>query len=350
MSVLTRLRRSLALIAGVLALVLALSACGTSGKADPTAGSAGLLPAAEGKTAYPLTLTTNFGETVLPKRPERIAIVGGLGELESFLAMGATPVVTSSKADDWPWFAPYATQLKDATLIDPWADALNVEAIAAAKPDLIVAITLGTLSDEYQKLTAIAPVLAIKGDTEVWKLDWKTITRALAAPLDLTAAGEASIAKTEQYLTDGAAKNPQYRGKTISFVMNRGQEAGLQLVNIADSPLEGVLSEMGFAQHPQRSAVGEGDISLENLKLVEADALLVARHGGRGTVEEASAWLEGSEIFKSLDVVKRGDVAFIDPDATGALPIAWAMSYPNQLTIPYLVDQLNGSLHGVLES
>ncbi|WP_287220865.1 hypothetical protein [Rhodococcus sp. (in: high G+C Gram-positive bacteria)] len=77
-------RRTRALVAAGAALLVAVTGCSSSqdtASDDAATASDTFLPEAEGTTTYPLTLHTPYGETVLEERPERIAIVGGLGEL-----------------------------------------------------------------------------------------------------------------------------------------------------------------------------------------------------------------------------------------------------------------------------
>lgn len=329
----------------------ALAACGEDTADEAATDAPALLPAAEGTTAYPLTLETPWGETVLEERPERIAVLGGLGELEAALALGVSPVVTPWESDDWSWLPAHADQFAEAEVISPWADSLAAESILAAEPDLIVAISYGNLEDDFDRLSQIGPVL---GPAEPGVADWQSALRSLGEALDLAEAAATVAAETEQVVTDAVADHPQYDGKTVGIVINRGQEGGLEFVNRSGSPAEAILTELGFAPHPNADRFSDddwGDVAMENLGLVDADGLVVARHGGDGTIEEASAWLEGSELYASLDAVRNERVAYIDADpATGALDIAWAFSYPNALAIPWTVGELNTAFAGVFDA
>ena len=60
----------------VLSAVMVVSCTATPGSepsAPATSGEATLLPAAEGQTGYPLTLTSPYGESVITQRPTRVA-------------------------------------------------------------------------------------------------------------------------------------------------------------------------------------------------------------------------------------------------------------------------------------
>ena len=44
-----------------------------------------------------------YGETVLDGVPQRIAVVGGLGDLETVVALGLAPVLTPWTVEDMGW-------------------------------------------------------------------------------------------------------------------------------------------------------------------------------------------------------------------------------------------------------
>jgi iron complex transport system substrate-binding protein len=335
-------------IACVLLSSLALTACsgGDGDESGSDAAEDALLPEADGDTTYPLTYDTPYGETTIPERPERVAVLGGLGELEVVLGLGVSPVAAPWESADWPWWAEHADQLADAEVVDPWADALPIESLAATEPDIIVALSYAGLEDDWDALTTIAPVLAPEDEGD---LPWQETTEIIGDALDLRAEADQLIVDAEAAVTEAASEHPEYEGQTLGLVMNRGEEAGLEFLNTAGSSTEELLTRLGFAPHPnaEELAAADGEFSLENLQMIEADRLLIARHGGSGTVEDAVHWLEDSEIYGSLDVVQRDAVGFIDPDESGALPIAWALSYPNVLTLPWTVDQLTEAMASI---
>ena len=309
--------------------------------------AAALVPAAEGTTTYPLTLTTPYGTTTLEERPERIAVVGGLGEVDVVLALGVKPVVSPEKADGWAWYPQFTEQLAEATVINPWADAMEIEAILSAKPDLIVAFS-GDVENNYERMAKIAPVLGFEtadGDPG----DWRAVTTAVGAALDLTKAADQAIADAEQHVADVAAENPQFAGKTLAVLINRGQASGIEFVNAAGTPAEEILSGLGIAPHPNAAAfAGDNwEVSLENIGMVDGDGLLIAQHGGEGTVEDAESWLSASPLFQALNVVKEDRVSYLLPDpTTGGLDIAWSFSHPTAVNLVWTVDALNEALEG----
>ncbi len=103
-----------------------------------TPSASGLLPAAEGKAAYPLTLKSPWGETILTERPERIAIATGANDLDNTLALGVAPVW----ADDWQASYEWTTAAgsKQIEHRGEVTDTIPVEDIATSEPDLIIAV------------------------------------------------------------------------------------------------------------------------------------------------------------------------------------------------------------------
>lgn len=340
-------RRTATTLALALTAALTLTSCAPADDAA-TSGDAALLPAAEGTTSYPLTLETPYGQTVLEERPERIAVIGGLGDEDAVLALGVAPVV-GIEGSAWAWLEGTRADETQAT-VDPWADALQIETIAAAEPDLIVASTYAGIADSFERLSVVAPVLVVEPVAD-YEWDWRELTREVGRALDLSAAAEEVVAATDARVADAAAAHPEYAGRTVSILINRGATAGIEFVNVQGSTGEELLSELGFAPHPKAAELAAsefGEVSLENLSLVDADAIVVAEHGGEGTPEEAKTWLEASPLYQNLGAVQRGAVGFIQPNPeTGALDLAWALSYPSALSVGWTVDQLNTAFDGL---
>lgn len=341
--------RSTAVVAATLVALLALSGCSASDDASDNATSdSSLLPAAEGTTSYPLALETAYGETTLEERPERIAVIGGLGDQESVLALDIAPVVGS---DSGMYYWNEGTRFDEVdTFVDPWADAFEFEKLLAAEPDLIVASTYGKLEDDFERLASIAPVLVVEPSGD-YAWDWRELVRSVGEATDLASLAEREITETESRITEAAEAHPEYNGRTVSIIINRGQEAGIQFVNTGASPATELLDELGFAEHPNIAELDKlewGDVSIENIGLVDAEALVVARHGGDGTVEAATEWLEGNPLYQQLGAVQAQRVAFIDPNPeTGGLDLAWAFAYPNVLANRWAVDELTTAFDGL---
>ena len=149
--------------------------------ASETAGA--LLPAAEGKTEYPLTLTSPYGGSVIDKRPTRVATVGANAvDTELLLAMGGVPVTTNGLGfNKAPWLTEAAAgRIELVFQTESW-DQYPYESIAAAKPDVIVVFGYD-LTNSFAKLSEIAPVVTSdKPWTGYFSNPWQDTTFASSA-------------------------------------------------------------------------------------------------------------------------------------------------------------------------
>lgn len=355
--------RRRALIAGALSSAAALTALAACSQGSDSASSAGTaLPEGEGTTTYPLELTTPYGTSTLEARPQRVAVVDGFGSLESTLALGVSPVVTTTEADAIaeisPWLEPHRSQVESAAVINPFEDAFPFESVQAATPDLIVAAADTRLEPKYDRLAQIAPVLGAETDLSqqqtVTPEGWKTTIRLIGKALDLSAKAEEVIASVDEGVAAIATDHPEFAGKTVAVLINRGQDYGIELVNRADSVAEELLTQMGFAPHPKAQeflTMGQGNeigsVSLENIGLVDADILVVGRHGGGGDPAEAATWMESNELYTRLPAVQNGYTVYLNEDELQSM---WAFSWPDALNIPWSTETLSTRIAQVLTS
>jgi iron complex transport system substrate-binding protein len=288
-----------------LAAILTLTGCastGDSGKegaaAPQSSGPVGLLPAAEGTTTYPLTLTTWAGESVLKQRPERIAVFGESPNLDALQALGVTPVYTITE-DPYPWrdtaWVQKIEKVDTATRKDP----INFEGIAATKPDLIIAVGALWEKTDFAKLADIAPVLDTKEQAET---PWRDLQRLVGSTLDLAAAADKAVGTAEQAIAETARTHPQFAGKTITIGNDYGPQYGLSYFTAAGGIAEGILGDLGFKPGPNAAKfVQEDVVSDENQSLLDADLLVVVY------IDEATRKArEAKPLFKALKPVSEG--------------------------------------------
>ncbi|MFC7659245.1 ABC transporter substrate-binding protein [Pseudonocardia benzenivorans] len=162
-----RLRRAGAAAAALLAL--AVGACsGPSqdtrpGNTDVATGGTLFATADEATAAFgadvapgvfPRTITHAAGTTRLEKKPQRIAVLDS-GELDDVIALGLTPVVMANPNNTPP---SYLAEKTAGTATAGDTNNLNLEAIAAARPDLILGSKLRA-DQLYDRLSAIAPTV-----------------------------------------------------------------------------------------------------------------------------------------------------------------------------------------------
>ena len=153
------------------AAVAAVAACGTE------------KPGAVAKDGS-VTVKHMFGETKVPAPPKRV-VSAGFTEQDDLLAVGVVPIAVTNWWGDqpfgvWPWALPKLGGAQPEVL--DLANGIQVDRIAALKPDLIVATNAGLDQDTYNKLSEIAPTIAQSGQDaffEPWKNQAATIGQAV---------------------------------------------------------------------------------------------------------------------------------------------------------------------------
>src|SRR5690606_23443011 len=115
--------------------------------------------------SFPVTVEHALGTTVIPARPERVATVSWANH-EVPLALGVVPVgfAAANFGDDdgdglLPWVAARLQELgaEPPALFDE-GDGIDFEAVAATRPDVILAAYSGLSRADYETLSQIAPV------------------------------------------------------------------------------------------------------------------------------------------------------------------------------------------------
>ncbi|MFC9709405.1 ABC transporter substrate-binding protein [Paenibacillus sp. NPDC056933] len=138
----------------MLAFVLVLAGCGkTNSTTEPSQDAdSGSAPAEE--TAGPVTVKHSGGELKLDKPAKRVVTLEWT-YTEDVVALGVQPVGSADNANYKVYVTPEAA-LDDTVTDVGTRDEPNLEAIAALKPDLIIA---NSNSNIYDQLNAIAPTL-----------------------------------------------------------------------------------------------------------------------------------------------------------------------------------------------
>ncbi len=171
----------LALITLLLSFSLILTGCGadkeeTKEAAPQTEEKADSTEQAE-STTY--TVEHAMGTTEVPATPEKVVILTNEGT-EALLAMGVTPVGAVKSwlpAEGSDYYAHIMDQMEGVQVVGTESE-VNVEAIAALQPDLIIGNKMRQEAI-YDQLKAIAPTVfaeTLRGD---WKENFKLYSKAI---------------------------------------------------------------------------------------------------------------------------------------------------------------------------
>jgi iron complex transport system substrate-binding protein len=333
MTVPTRFTRR-AWIAGALAAPLALAAC--SGGED-TASDASDAGASEGFT--PVTIEHALGTAEITEKPERVVTLGQ-GSAETSIALGIIPV----GIEEYPWGADpetgYLPWIHEAIteaggeLPEQFTGSteLDVEAILALEPDVILAPWSGITQEQFDVLTDIAPTVAYA--EQPWVITWEeqitTIGKALGE--DRAAAGLID----EITATFEEATQPGYADHTFSFIYNSGP--GTLGVFYQDEQRVAMVRALGLVVDPVNQELGEWDvpgtdsamIGLENAdKLADSDLIFTFYSDEANRTET-----EAQELYAAIPAVASGAVV-----APTDQSFVTGSSIINPLTVPWALER-----------
>jgi iron complex transport system substrate-binding protein len=333
----------------LLALLLAVSivaACG--GGDDDDDGAAVAAESSEAETgAFPVTIEHKYGETTIDAEPARIVTVG-LTEQDALLALGVVPVATTEwfggyPGSVWPWAQDELDAIgAEAPASVGESGAISFERIAAARPDLILAVYAGLTDDDYEKLSAIAPTVAQPGDYVDYGVPWEELTVTVGRAVGKEAEAEAIVADVEAAFASAVEAHPELVGAEAVVAT---PEAGAVWVYAPEDVRGRFLTDLGF-EVP--AWVGEisgdefgGTLSLEQLDKLDLDAVvwldaLSADVGDRfpGPIYGAlPVHTEGREVHLS---------SFDDP-------LGGATSFVSVLSLPYLLDGIVPKLSAAVD-
>ncbi|MFC8126389.1 ABC transporter substrate-binding protein [Streptomyces sp. NPDC057302] len=321
-SIRPRRLRATAAVALAVAGALSLAACGSgdgSGSSDDGSGSKAVAQggddfakAAEqtakmGTTAkpgeFPRTITHARGKTELKARPKRVVVLD-VGELDNVVSLGIKPVgYAPTEGDDGipGYLKKDAGSPKDIGTIN----ALNLEAIAGLKPDLIIGSELRA-AKLYPQLAKIAPtVFSIRPG-----FTWKENYLLNAAALDKTATAKKKLAAYEE---KARSLGRDLGDDKPTITMLRYMPDRVRLYAKA-SFIGTILDDAGLPR-PKNQQVNDlaTEISTEKIDDADADWIFTGVYGDAEKTGRSAA--EKNPLWKKLDAVKGGRAKDV-PDET----------------------------------
>jgi len=300
------------------------------------AGAAGALLVAACSTdgsdddATPKTVTIKhlFGETTIPAPPKRV-VSAGFTEQDDLLAVGVVPIAVTNWFGDqpfgvWPWALPKLGSAQPAVLnLD---NGIQVDQIAALKPDLIVAVNAGLDADTYQKLSAIAPTIAQSGN-EAFFEPWKDQAAAVGTAVFQGRQMKQLISAVDGKFADVAKNNTAFKDKKA--VLLAGSFFGGTLTATLPGWRTDFLTAMGF-QVPDSIgayAVDDHRAAIPRDKLADAlDSADVLIWSTESDADQAA--LLADPAVAALAATKANRNVFTGKDLAGAIAFASPLSYP----------------------
>jgi iron complex transport system substrate-binding protein len=306
----------------------------------PAEGAASSDTSADTAVQYPITIQHAFGETILNEKPERVATISW-GNQDVPLALGIVPVGVSQAnygvldgSSLLPWTLEGFKSLGvDSPVIFNDTDGLNYEAISDAAPDVILAAYSGITQEEYDLLSAIAPVVAYP--TLAWQTYWRDQIIMDATGIGMREEGEQLVSSLEQLIAEKTAQYPQITGKKAAFVYFNPSDLGKFYIYLPTDPRAAYLTDLGM-EFPESvlnlskdSASFALELSAENVDVL-TDIDIIIAYGDTALLEAMKA----DPLVGTIPAVQRGSVALI----TDGTPLA-ASATPSALSIPATIDE-----------
>lgn len=299
-------------------LLIALTAgCAATGTTDTAAGNSDVaiggerFSTADEETAkfgasvapgvFPRTLTHANGQTEIAKKPERVVVLD-TGELDAVLSLGITPVGIPSTegANSIPSYL--ADAVKDAKTVGTIQE-LNLEAVAALKPDLIIGSQLRA-DKLYPQLAQIAPTVFSIRPGFPWKENFRLAASALG---EETKAVEVLNAYQDKATALGKDVPGDPKISLLRFLPEKIRLYG-------NASLIGVILKDAGLSRPENQNIEDlaAEISSENLAAADSDWIFYTSYGTPEATGEKAA-LEGP-IWNKLEAVKAGNVQRVNDD------------------------------------
>lgn len=317
------------------ALTGLLAAC-TTGSNDTSSNTTS--SAASGES---YTVKHAFGETTFTAVPQKIAVVNFWKNPDVLLALGVvpagTPVVTygANAKGSTDWFDAKLAELGGtAPVTYDETDGPDYEALATLAPDAIFSVYGDMTQEVYDKLTAIAPVVAAPEGVGAFAASWEDVVNQAAAMLQKTDEGAALIEATQKTIDDAAAQYSNLAGKTFVAGMFDLEAQSLSAYVASDSRSLFLTSlGMELAPYIEQNAT-EADaffmtISGEVLPEVQSD--VVWAWGTSDSDEEA---IKSNALFSQMPAVANGGLV-VETDAA----ISLALSAASPLSLDWAINQ-----------
>ena len=208
---------------------------------------AGLVFALLGSTAmaqegWPRTFTNADGSTTeVSAQPQRI-LSTSVTVTGTLLAVDA-PVVASGSAGNGNFFAQWAGLADERGVANAWpAGSVDIEAVYAAEPDLIIVSSSGADSalDQLAEFQAIAPTIVVNYGNQTWQ----ELASQLGEATGLEEQVAAKVAAFDQYAADAAASIDVPAG-TANIISFNGPGQDNPIARVGGVHAE-VLESLGF--------------------------------------------------------------------------------------------------------
>ncbi|MDV6263162.1 iron-siderophore ABC transporter substrate-binding protein [Rhodococcoides yunnanense] len=260
---------------------------------------------------FPRTVGHFGGSTEIPAEPKKIVVIA-TGQLDAALTLGVVPTGVAygdgaALVPDYISFSfpQYTDQLSQVVDVGN-RQSVDIEAIAAIEPDLILANKTGS-EDIYPTLSTIAPTVLTEGTGVNWKQDFLLLADAL---------GRTEQAQTfiDTFVSDAAALGNSVAGSsgtpTVSFVRFTADRARVFGV----PSFAGYIAwDAGLARpESQQFDKTSQDFSEEEIQLANADWVFVSSQDAGA--DSSAASYTTNPLWTGMSAATENHIVRVDDD------------------------------------
>ncbi|RPF53374.1 ABC transporter substrate-binding protein [Aquisalibacillus elongatus] len=288
----------------LLALVFTLAACG--GSDDNTDENAGdqnndqEQSSDEETESY--TVEHAMGEETIDGDPERIVVLTNHGT-EALLSLGIEPVGAVQSWTGDPWYDHISDDMEGVEVVGTESN-INLEAIAALEPDLILANKMRQ-EEHYDKLSKIAPTVF----EETLRGDWKINFELIAEAVNMEEEGQQVLDDYQQRVEDLRTKLEEENKLDTKVSMVRFMPSDVRIYH-KDSFSGIILDEIGLAR-PESQDVDDfaaKGVTKERIGEMDGDVIFYFTYQPEGEDGKAveSEWVN-DPLWNNLEAVQAGN-------------------------------------------
>jgi iron complex transport system substrate-binding protein len=326
--------------AALLAVALAVTSC--SSGSDDDGGGGGTAEGGDSTSssgAFPVTVSTAFGDVTIEEEPTRVVALGW-SDAETALALGVQPV----GASDWLAFGGEG--------VGPWSEGLydeapelietlepSFEAIAALQPDLILDTRSSAAQDRYDQLSAIAPTVGQPEGVGPYQTSWQQQLELVGQALGKDDEAQQLEDDLDQQFADAVAANPAFEGTPVAVAAYTSTGFGAYVRGDARVDF---MEQLGFTNKEEIQALATENffvpVSEEQLPLLDAP-LTVAF-----PIFVEASQITDNPLWQTLPAVQAGHAVVLEDEtlvsafSSGSVP---GIEYALENAVPLFADALN---------
>jgi len=320
--------------ATLLATALVVSSCGSGDDSGTEVAGA----ASESSDAFPVTVSTAFGDVTVEEEPARVVALGW-SDAETALALGVQPVgasdwlgVGDDGLGDWVQTG-YDEAPEIIGTMEP-----SYEAIAALEPDLILDTRSDGTEERYELLSAIAPTIGQPEGVGPYQTTWQQQLDMVGQALGRTEQAQELQAEVEHAFTDAAAAHPEFDGTEVAVGAYTSEGFGAY---VSGDARVAFMEQLGFRNKEAIEDLATDNfyvpVSEEQVSLLDADLTVVF------PIFVDAAEITSNPLWQTLPAVQEGHAVVLDDTTVlNAFSSASApgLLYALETAVPQFADAL----------